>query len=75
MARPLKVRKFGSSLGLVLPKDLLSDLGIGEGDYLYPVRTPDGIKLTVQAPELFEVVEDGRSYMRRHRKAMTKLAN
>ena len=74
MTRPLKVRKVGSSLGLVLPRDLLADLGVGEGDSLFPVRTPDGIRLSVYDPEFAEVVEDARDYMRRHRNAMKKLA-
>ena len=74
MTRPLKVRKIGSSLGLVLPRGLLSELGVGEGDNLFPMRTPDGIRLTTYDPEFTEVRKDARDYMRRHRNAMKKLA-
>ncbi len=34
MVRPVKVRKVGASLGVVLPKELLTELGLGEGDEL-----------------------------------------
>ncbi len=34
MSKPLKIRKIGTSLGVVLPKALLIELGVGEGDLL-----------------------------------------
>ncbi len=74
MPKPLKIRKIGTSLGVVLPKELLTELGVGEGDKLYPVRTPDGVALTPYDPEFAEVLEDSRDYMRRHRNAMRELA-
>jgi putative addiction module antidote len=74
MSKPLKIRKIGTSLGVVLPKDLLAELGVGEGDTLYPVRTPDGVSLSPYDPEFAEILEDSRDYMRRHRNAMRELA-
>ncbi len=74
MVRPMKVRRIGKSLGLVLPKALLRELRIGEGDQLYAVNTSDGILLTVHDPETLKVLEDGRDFMRRHAGAMKKLA-
>ena len=38
----LKVRKFGNSLGVVLPKEVVSRLGSKDGDPLYLVDSPDG---------------------------------
>jgi len=70
----LKIRKIGTSLGIVLPKDLLTELGVGEGDMLYPVRTPDGVSLTQYDPDFAEILDDSRDYMRRHRNAMRELA-
>ncbi len=74
MSKPLKIRKIGTSLGVVLPKELLTELGVGEGDILYPVRTPDGVSLTKYDPEFDEIIDDSRDYMRRHRNAMRELA-
>ncbi len=74
MSKPLKIRKIGTSLGVVLPKALLTELGVGEGDILYPVRTPDGVSLTQYDPDFAEILDDSRDYMRRHRNAMRELA-
>ncbi len=74
MSKPLKIRKIGTSLGVVLPKELLTELGVGEGDILYPVRTPDGVSLTQYDPDFAEILDDSRDYMRRHRNAMRELA-
>lgn len=72
--KPLKIRKIGTSLGVVLPKELLAELGVGEGDRLYPVRTPEGVRLARYDPDFAEVLEDSRDFMRRHRNAMRELA-
>lgn len=74
MAQTLKIRKIGGSLSVLLPKDLLAELGVGEGDVLYPVRTPEGVRFTPYDPEFADVMEDARDYMRRHRNAMKTLA-
>ncbi|MCH7794493.1 MAG: AbrB/MazE/SpoVT family DNA-binding domain-containing protein [Proteobacteria bacterium] len=74
MTKPLKIRKIGTSLGLVLPKELLAELGVGEGDMLYPVRTPDGVALTPYDPDFEQALEAGRKFMRRYPNAMRKLA-
>ncbi len=72
--RPVKVRKVGASLGVVLPKKLLAELGLGEGDEIYAVRNPDGVLLTAHDPETLGVLENTRDFMRRHAGAMKKLA-
>ena len=74
MSKPLKIRKIGTSLGVVLPKELLAELGVGEGDKLYPVRTPDGVALTPYDADFEQAVEAGRKFMRRYPNAMKKLA-
>ncbi len=74
MSKPLKIRKIGTSLGVVLPKDLLTELGVGEGDKLYPVRTPDGVALTPYDADFEQALEAGRKFMRRYPNAMKKLA-
>lgn len=74
MTKAMKLRKVGSSLGFTVPKDVLVDLGLQEGDDLYLIRTPDGVLLTPYDPDFTEVLEDSRDFMRRHRNAMKKLA-
>ena len=74
MNKPLKIRKWGGSCGVTLPRSLLDELGVGVGDLLYAISTPDGIALSRYDPEFAEVIEDAADYMRRHRNAMRKLA-
>ena len=74
MAGNLKVRKIGNSYGVVLPKRLIEELGVKEGDRIFWVRTPDGIKLTPYDPDFAAVMESNRDYMRRHRNALRQLA-
>jgi putative addiction module antidote len=38
----LKVRKFGNSLGVVLPKEVINHLRTGEGELLFLIQAPDG---------------------------------
>ena len=38
----LKVRKIGNSLGVVLPKEVITRLNTGDGEPLYLVEAPDG---------------------------------
>lgn len=71
---PLRIRRVGNSLGLVLTKELTEALGVGEGDTLFAVKTPDGIKLTPFDPDFAAVIEQNRRYMRRHRNALRELA-
>ncbi len=73
MPKPLKIRRIGKSLGLVLPKALLRELGVGEGDQIYAVKASDGVLLTVHDPETLKVLENARDFMRRHAGAMKKL--
>jgi len=74
MTRPLKVRKWGGSYGITLPRQVLDDLGVTEGDLLYPVRTPNGVELTRYDPEFEQAVEAGKDFMWRYPNLMNKLA-
>jgi putative addiction module antidote len=74
MAAPLKVRRVGNSLGVILTKDVVDSLGVVEGDELFAIRTPDGIRLTPYDPDFARAIESTRDYMRRHRDAMHELA-
>ncbi len=74
MTKPLKIRKWGGSLGVTLPKRLLDDLGVREGDALYPVRTPNGVELTPYDPDFEQALEASRDFMRRYPNAMKRLA-
>jgi putative addiction module antidote len=38
----LKVRKFGNSLGVVLPKEVINRLNTAGGERLFLIETPEG---------------------------------
>jgi len=74
MSEPLTVRKIGNSHGVILPKAELEQLGVGEGDKLFVVHTPSGIRLVPYDPDFAKAMEENRDYMRRHRDALRELA-
>ncbi|HEX9570332.1 MAG TPA: AbrB/MazE/SpoVT family DNA-binding domain-containing protein [Rhodospirillales bacterium] len=74
MANTLTVRKIGNSYGVILPKAELDQLGVGEGDRLFVVHAPGGIRLVPYDPDFADALEATRDYMRRHRDALRELA-
>jgi hypothetical protein len=52
----------------------VESLGVAEGDELFAVKTPEGIRLTPYDPDFARVINDTRDYMRRHRNALHELA-
>ena len=75
MAIETKVRKIGNSLGIVLPKEALLALKVGEGDKLFLTEAPEGaLRITPERPgfeEIMKIAEDG---MNRYRNALRELA-
>ncbi len=74
MAKSVTVRKIGNSHGVILPKAELERLGVGEGDKLFVIHTPDGIRLVPYDPDFAGVMENARDFMRRHRDTLRELA-
>ena len=74
MADNVTLRRIGNSYGVILPKAELDKLGVVEGDKLFIVRTPDGLRLTPYDPDFAKVMEATREYMREHRDALKELA-
>jgi putative addiction module antidote len=71
----LKVRKVGNSLGMVLPKEAVSQLRVEEGTTLYLTETPDGgYRLTPYDPEFARQMEVAEEGMARYRNTLRALA-
>ena len=70
----LKIRKIGNSLGASIPKEILEQMNVGEGDSLYVTQTPDGIKLTPYDPEFESAMEAAKNITNRYRNALKELA-
>jgi putative addiction module antidote len=70
----LKLISVGNSVGVTLPKELLARLGIGKGDTLYAVETPDGVRLTTADPEFAAQMAVARRIMKERRAVLRELA-
>lgn len=71
---PLKLRAIGNSIGVLLPKEILARLKVGEGDTLHVVETKDGIMLTPLDPRVAEQIRLGREVMHQYRDTLRALA-
>ena len=70
----LKLRAIGNSVGVVLPKELLTDLGVGEGDALSVARVPGGIALAKADPEFEQEMDMAWEIMKRRWAVLRELA-
>ena len=70
----LKLRAIGNSVGVVLPKDLLTRLRLGEGDTVQVVETPDGFRVIRHDPEFERQMEVARKIMHKDRAILRELA-
>lgn len=72
--RTLKVRRIGNSLGVVLPKEVLAKLRVGEGDTLSVSETPEGVALTADSADTDDLMRLAEEIMQRRRKVLRALA-
>jgi len=71
----LKVRKFGNSLGVVLPKDVINRLQTGDGEKLFLIEAAEGdYRLTPYDPVFEKKMEKAEEIMSRYRNALRALA-
>lgn len=75
MAIETKVRKIGNSLGIVLPKEALQALRVGEGDTLFLTEAPEcSLRITPERPGFEEIMKIAEEGMSRYRNALRELA-
>ena len=71
----LKVRKFGNSLGIVLPKEVINRLHTGEGEQLFLVEASDwSYLITPYYPAFEKKMEKVEDIVNRYRNALHVLA-
>lgn len=70
----LKLTQIGNSVGVILPKEVLSRLKLEKGDTLFMSEAANGITLTPYDPELDEQLKLGREFMREFRDTFHQLA-
>jgi len=71
----LKVRKVGNSLGVVLPKEVLSRLNLNDGDRVFLTEAPDGsYRITPYDPEFESYAKIAKKGMAKYRNTLRALA-
>ena len=72
--KQLKVRKIGNSTGVILPKDVLAELGVREGDELTLTKTPDGFTIGNRDEKFKRTMEIAEKGMKQYRNTLRKLS-
>ena len=74
MAAIAKVISVGNSLGIILPKEMLSRLRVEKGDALYLSEVPGGMQISPHDERLAAIMEGADRVIRRYRDTLKKLA-
>ena len=75
MLLELKLRKVGNSVGVVLPKEVLSYLRVEEGDTVCISEAPDGsLRVTPASAEFTRQMQVAENVIRRYRNTLRELA-
>ncbi len=74
MTATLKITTVGNSVGVILPKEVLSRLRVSKGDSVYVTETPKGIEITAYDERFVRQMEAGERVMKKHRDVLRKLA-
>jgi putative addiction module antidote len=70
-----KIRKFGNSLGIILPKEAISAMKVQEGAAVYLTEGPEcSLRVTAGNPSFSEQLRIGEDLMQRYRNALQELA-
>ena len=70
----LKLTAIGNSVGVILPKEMLAELGVGKGDTVYVTQVPDGVVLSPRDPAFEAQLEVARAIMKKRRAVLRELA-
>ncbi len=71
----LKIVKVGNSLGMRLPREVLSRLQLGDGDRIILTESPEGgYRLTPYDPDFERQMKAAEEGMRRYRNTLKALA-
>jgi putative addiction module antidote len=71
----LKIRKFGNSLGVVLPKEVIHRLQAGDGERLFLIESGDGdYRLTPYDPAFEKKMAKAEEIMARYRNTLHALS-
>lgn len=70
----LKLTQIGNSVGVILPKEVLSRLKLEKGDTLFMSEAPNGFMLSTYDPEFEAQMTAARLVMKKRRAVLHELA-
>ena len=70
----LELKKIGNSTGLILPKEVLVQLKLAQGDSLFATVESDGLSLRRSDPVFDQGMEIARKAMKTYRNTLKALA-
>ena len=70
----LKLTQIGNSVGVILPKELLSRLKLEKGDSVFVSETANGFTLSTYDPEFEQQMTEARRLMKNRRAVLHELA-
>lgn len=70
----LKLRRIGTSVGVILPKEVLARLKVDQGDELVLSETAEGFRITPYDPEFLAQMDAAEEIMKRRRNLLRALA-
>lgn len=70
----LKLTQIGNSVGVILPKEVLSRLKLEKGDTVYLTDAPGAVTITPHDPEFETQMDVARKIMKSRRDVLRELA-
>ena len=70
----VKIKPIGNSMGIVLPKEVLTKLNVSKGDELYFVDRPEGLTLLTYRQVFGQQMTAADKVMKKYRIALHQLA-
>ena len=70
----LKLTQIGNSVGVILPKELLTLLKLEKGDSVFWTEAGNGVMLTPYDSEFEDQMTEARSIMKKRRNVLRELA-
>ena len=70
----LKLTAIGTSVGAIVPKEMLARLKVEKGDTLFAIETAEGYLITPYDPAVDEQFQTGREFMKEYRDTFKALA-
>jgi len=73
-AKRLKVVRIGNSVGVVLPREVLAKLRIGQGEEIFLSESPNGYLMSAIDPDFVDAMAAAETIMREDRDILAVLA-